>query len=543
MRTGHGGWEDRVGALYWQGLEAQRGGGSARGAREESLRLHGEAVDIVRGELRSRPDEPRLFEMLASLLYTMAASHTALERPVDAVRLLEESETSYARSGVPAAKQRLLIADVRMRRARAHGLAGHGMSALFCADRAIAAYALAGMPAAGPPRSLELARVLSVASVVHLRHGDPDQALACAGQALSRYREGIAVVNADKDAHLGYAVDMAADVAARIEAARGHWDNALAVDAFVLEAVRVGWGSRARALARQAVHLRAAGRPGAAAALGRATELDPEAVRTEERTLSAGVPISLAEALVRAEGALGDPRARRLRQALTGQETYSATGRGEPGRRADLAGTLADLAERLTAHSPQAAWRTAVESHLLHLGAFADRTDSEYKWLMDRGHDWARALLTAALLARDHHDDPMRDDVRKAVDDLRARLRALGTLVPKDPRGAAMLAPALRGLALMDRAMEALSRSGTATGTAGPTEPDRDTAQADAPAEAPAPAPSPAASIPVPSPTAPAPPTAPASPAPPEKPLPAPSAEPGNPPRRRFFFRRRATKP
>ncbi|MET9916425.1 hypothetical protein ABZZ04_04995 [Streptomyces sp. NPDC006435] len=530
MQAGHSGWEDRVGALYWQGLEAQRGGGSATGAREESLRLHQEAVDIVRGELSSRPDEPRLFEMLASLLYTMAASHTALERPVEAVRLLEESETSYARSGVPAAKQRLLIADVRMRRARAHGLAGHGLAALLCADRAIAAYAIAGLPAAGPPRSLELARVLSVASVVHLRHGDPDQALACAGQALSRYREGIAVLNADKDAHLGYAVDMAADVAARIEAARGNWDNALGVDAFVLEAVRVGWGSRARALARQAVHLRAAGRPGAAAALGRAAELDPEAVRAEERTLSAGVPISLAEALGYAESALGDPRARRLRQALTGQETYSATGRGEPGRRADLAGTLADLAERLTAHSPQAAWRTAVESHLLHFGAFADRTDSEYKWLMDRGHDWARALLTAALLARDHHDGSMRDDVRKSVDDLRARLRALGALVPKDAQGAAMLAPALQGLALMDRATEALSEPGAATGQEG-------TAKPDAPAGTPVRPPSPA------TPEAPPSPTAPTAPAPPAKPLPTPPAEPGAPTRRRSFFRRRGTKP
>ncbi|MFI8185939.1 hypothetical protein ACIF70_36280 [Actinacidiphila glaucinigra] len=53
---------------------------------------------------------------------------------------------------------------------------------------------------------------------------------------------------------------MAADTASALEAAKGNWPSALAVDDLVLHVVEQGWGDPAKALARKGVHLRAAGR-------------------------------------------------------------------------------------------------------------------------------------------------------------------------------------------------------------------------------------------------------------------------------------------
>ncbi|MER6045440.1 hypothetical protein ABT136_32650 [Streptomyces sp. NPDC001856] len=255
MASSADGWQSRVYELYWHGVEAHAQAQRAEGAERRRLVLrsldqHSQAAGILRAELATRPEEPRLNEQLASPLYSMGSSQIAMNLIEEALSSLDESESCYKRSGPTSPELAARIGDVRARRATAHSVAGHTASALTDADLAVEAYAGAGLPAAGPPVSLDFARLLSMVAVVQAQHGDPDQALYCAGQALSRYQDAIDTVVRDPSAHLGYATDMAAEVASRIEAAHGNWDYALAVDGFTLHTAEQGWGDLAGALAR-----------------------------------------------------------------------------------------------------------------------------------------------------------------------------------------------------------------------------------------------------------------------------------------------------
>lgn len=147
------------------------------------------------------------------------------------------------------------------------------MSALADVDAAITAYVREGAFASPHPRLADFARVLALASTVHLASGDRDQALACARQSLARYGDLMAAARGRLPADLlGYAIGMAGDTAARLEAARGNWSAALSVDALVLQVAEQGWGSLGAALARRGLHLRLAGRP---------REAEPLLVRAE----------------------------------------------------------------------------------------------------------------------------------------------------------------------------------------------------------------------------------------------------------------------
>ncbi|GGO94622.1 hypothetical protein [Wenjunlia tyrosinilytica] len=426
-------WQSRVYELYWEGVEARTQAQRAEGAERRRLHLrsldqHSRAAGILRAELDARPDEPRLNEQLASLLYSMGSSQTAVDLIDEALSSLDESESRYELSRLASPQLAIRLGDVRARRAVAHCAAGHAASALTDTDLAVEAYVGAGLQSAGPPRSLDFARLLSLAAVVHAQHGDPDQALFCAGQALGRYQDAIDTLIADPDAHIGYATDMAAAVASRIEAARANWDHALAVDGFTLSTAEQGWGDLASALARTGVHLRAAGRPAEAAPLlARAACLDPAAVPAQERILAEGVPVTLGEAVLRAGAVLGEP-VEALHRALASGESASVTGRlPHPEAAPPYARRLGQLAAdlRQSEGDPDVAWRLALESHLLYDTAFRHLVGDPRNWLREHGDGWTQTGITALHLALARGGEAVHDDLRRPLAELSGRLEEL----------------------------------------------------------------------------------------------------------------------
>ncbi|MEU5598571.1 hypothetical protein [Streptomyces sp. NPDC020298] len=412
-------WDAEVDRLFWAGEAARREGRS-----EDALAAHRRAEDVLRDRLARDPADTAAHEKLAALLYVVGASLVSAGRPEVAVAVLDGSEAHYCRSA--AAGRDLLVADVQARRAGAQADAGHPVSALTDIDLALEGYARQGVHLEGPPRSLDLARVLSQAAVVHRTHGDADQALACAAQALARYRDAEAVVNADPAGHLGYAVAMAADTASALEAARGNWPAALAVDDFALNAAEQGWGGLAGALARKGVHLRAAGRTAEAEPfLVRAAGMSPTAVEHEERILAAPHPRSLDEVLRTAGAATGLVGVAVLRRTLAAEESYSVSGRIRDRASAALhARRLADLAAAVDPGTDaDAAWRMALESHLLHHALFRKRTEASTAWLDAHGDAWATALRTMVRVAGQYGTEETRDDAGAALDRFNA-LRA-----------------------------------------------------------------------------------------------------------------------
>ncbi|TCR26482.1 hypothetical protein [Streptomyces sp. BK205] len=434
MAASADGWQSRVYELYWQGVQTRSQAQQAEGAERRRLFLlsldqHGQAAEVLRAELASHPDDERLNEQLASLLYSVGSSQIGVELIEEAVASLDESELRYKRSGPTSPQLAARIGDVRARRATAHSLAGHAASALTDADLAVEAYAGAGLQAAEPPLSLDFSRVLSMVAVVQAQHGDPDQALYCAGQALSRYQDAIDTVGSDPGAHLGYATGMAAEVASRIEAAQGNWDHALAVDGFALSVAEQGWGDLAGALARTGVHLRAAGRPDEAAPLlAQAAQLDPDAVPGQERILAHGVPVTLGEAILQAGAALGEP-VEALHRALTAGESASVTGRvPHLATAAPYARRLGHLATGLrhAEGDQEVAWRLALESHLLYYAVFRHLLKDPQDWLREHGEGWAQTAITVLHLALAQGDQAAHHDLCRPLAALAGHLEDMG---------------------------------------------------------------------------------------------------------------------
>ncbi|WP_157537684.1 hypothetical protein [Kitasatospora azatica] len=408
--------------------QAQRAEGAERRRLFlRSLDQHSRAAGILRVELDALPDEPRLNEQLASLLYSMGSSQTAMDLIDEALSSLDESESRYERSGPASPQLALRIGDVRARRAVTHSAAGHAASALTDTDLAVEAYVGAGLQSAVPPLSLDFARLLSMVAAVQAQHGDPDQALFSAGQALGRYRDAIDVLTADPGAHMGYAIDMAAAVASRVEAGRANWDYALAVDDFTLSTAEQGWGDLASALARTGVHLRAAGRPAEAAPLlARAASLDPTAVPAQERILAEGVPVSLGEAVLLAGAVLGE-RVEALHRALASGESASVTGRLPHQAAPPYARRLGQLAAGLwhSEGAPDVAWRLALESHLLYDSAFRHLVGDPQNWLREHGEGWSQTGITALRLALARGSQAAHDDLCRPLAALSERLEEL----------------------------------------------------------------------------------------------------------------------
>ncbi|URN14620.1 MULTISPECIES: hypothetical protein [Streptomyces] len=363
----------RTAEAYERAIAHQRTPG--REAALRALEAFGEAHRSLGQLLERHPEDRELWHMRGALLYSEASSQLAAGLRSEAIASLNGCEEAYRRGAHPDGG--VLAADAAIRRARAHSQDGNALSALADVDAAITAYVREGAFASPHPRLADFARVLALASTVHLASGDRDQALACARQSLARYGDLMAAAQGRLPAdHLGYAIGMAGDTATRLEAARGNWSAALSVDALVLQVAEQGWGSLGAALARRGLHLRLAGRPREAEPLlVRAERESPGSVAREEETAALASPPTFGEALAAAESLMrGQPRPAvsprdvgLLREALTAHESYSATSRlVRPAALPAQAAQLVALADCLVREGEAArAWRVAAETHLM----------------------------------------------------------------------------------------------------------------------------------------------------------------------------------
>jgi hypothetical protein len=176
--AGAGGPNERVARLIDLGQEAflREEHAAARAQLEE-------AVTLARQLHEAAPDERRSAYQLGSALYALAAVRTATAAPQAAVPALDEALRAYRK--LPVAAARPLVADVRLRRARAHALTGAGASAVADAQAAIVAYVRLSTPEVVDDAYLGLARTLLMASDVLAAYADPELALAAAREGLN----------------------------------------------------------------------------------------------------------------------------------------------------------------------------------------------------------------------------------------------------------------------------------------------------------------------------------------------------------------------
>ncbi|MFF5501208.1 hypothetical protein [Streptomyces roseolus] len=377
------------------------------------------------------PDDPELWRMRGALLYARASTRLALDRPEEATADLTACVDAYGRSGLPDAA--LLAADALIRRARAYGEAGRPMAALADVDRAIGAYVQAGAYASPHPLLPDFARVLALAATVHLKVGDADQALACARQSLARYQDLTRQRGGLDREEAGYMTDAAGDTASRLEAARGNWDAALAVNQVVREAAEAGVGDLGRALAREGLHLRLSGRARQAEpVLARAEEVAPDSVAREEERAALPLPPSLAQALSAGESLLRERKdaplrpeeSARLRKELTEHESYSASVRVRSGTAfAPEAAALTTVADLLLREGHVAeAWRIALETHLICDSLVRRAADGHEDLLPTLGGPWRDALAIASRAALAAGRESFVEDVAAATKAVRAML-------------------------------------------------------------------------------------------------------------------------
>ncbi|MEW2555873.1 hypothetical protein AB0957_29615 [Streptomyces zhihengii] len=337
---------------YERGLAAEQSQEPAQALAEFTRAQH--ALDRLDA---ASPDLPEIPQARAGLLYAMGRARTDVGDVAGAVAALDQAEKLYQRmeseqlairkeveqqggrqetGPVPAV---LLTADVRLRRARAYAEWDRPFSALSDLDMAIGGYMRAGAFTPLSDRSGDAARILAVGAGIQLRAGDHELALECGQASLARYRE----MGGVGPEAIPYAIGFAAPVVSMLEAARGQWDAALAVDGLILEAAELGRAGSSGAHARIGVHLREAGRDAEAAGhLAMAARGSHDRIAEMEREFGSVLAPSLREALLEAErtestrlaggaraGALDPLEIRTLRLSLCGGDgaRFSATGR------------------------------------------------------------------------------------------------------------------------------------------------------------------------------------------------------------------------
>jgi tetratricopeptide (TPR) repeat protein len=186
-------------------------GGRSASGRREVVRLAGEgqllhaqgdlaaAIDrlqgacaLVREVIEEGPQDPGNTRQLASMLYTLGEWMLEREDLPASVEALDEAEALYRSLGEQAAQQ---AADVVIRRALVHSMAGKPLSAVADAQQAVSA--CLGWDEdedVGDAERLDHARVVAWAGFVQLQSGgDPDLAVSAADWALQIYLDGLRV--------------------------------------------------------------------------------------------------------------------------------------------------------------------------------------------------------------------------------------------------------------------------------------------------------------------------------------------------------------
>jgi tetratricopeptide (TPR) repeat protein len=158
-----------------------------RGRVAEAVAAQREAAGEARHLAARFPDDLRLRQGLASLLYNLASMLVSTDDMAAAVPELDEALDLYASLSGAVADAGLLCADVRARRGLARAALGRAASAIVDADAAAMTYLAATEGELDHPLGRHVARMVSLNAVVLARHGDPDLAVASADAALMYY--------------------------------------------------------------------------------------------------------------------------------------------------------------------------------------------------------------------------------------------------------------------------------------------------------------------------------------------------------------------
>jgi tetratricopeptide (TPR) repeat protein len=235
----------------------------AAGKLEEAALRHVEAQRLLESLIGDDPEAPRHHQALGSSLYALGEIELARGLPMRAVEVLERAEVAY-RSLRDFDEQALAwiaelphhqiaadsphgtiagwMADVCLRRARAHVAVGSEASALVDAQAAVVAYLDRWSGVSSDRVALDVARVCSWAAWVTIHAGDPDLACAAADTAIRIYVARAADINAAPVllAQHGRTFVLATRLAANIHRADGRLSIAAEAAKMAESAGRVG---------------------------------------------------------------------------------------------------------------------------------------------------------------------------------------------------------------------------------------------------------------------------------------------------------------
>jgi tetratricopeptide (TPR) repeat protein len=185
-----------------------------------ALERYQQACQLVREMIEDDPSDADNPQQLGSMLYTLGQWQLEAADYGAALRALTEAESSYQKLGAEAGQ---LIADVVLRRARAHAAFDRPLSAVADAQQAVMTSLGRIDSDVDGSRGLDAARVVALASEVQLSMGgDPDLAVGAADWALRTYLTGYSVGDAFRvPVGHGLAVKTAARVAAIVHTAAG----------------------------------------------------------------------------------------------------------------------------------------------------------------------------------------------------------------------------------------------------------------------------------------------------------------------------------
>jgi tetratricopeptide (TPR) repeat protein len=174
--------EARISALL---ADVHRQIGHGRAA--EAMTIQREAAAEARTLAARFPEDLRLRQGLASILYNLAAILVSTGDLAGAVPELDDCLDLYESLSGAIADAGLLSADVRARRGLARAGLGQAASAVADIGAALTAYLWTTGGDPDHPLGRDVARILSANAVVLARQGDPDLAVASADAALGYY--------------------------------------------------------------------------------------------------------------------------------------------------------------------------------------------------------------------------------------------------------------------------------------------------------------------------------------------------------------------